>query len=214
MHCSIPTRSRCSPAWAYFAGTVPLSAIEAIAAPGSDPTATLDRLEDLLEFSFVRRREDRRLGVRFLVPQALRDYAVEQLAEMGEEDEVRRLHADYVASVADAGRLWKWGATAEQRLALQSIADEIRPAVAWVRERDPDLHVRMCAAISSFWVYGGVLSELAHELGRALASNAGSATERASIITILAKCAQLRRHRRGFGSAHRPGRRGVARRRR
>lgn len=176
-----------------FAGTVPLSAIEAIAAPGSDPTATLDRLEDLLEFSFVRRREDRRLGVRFLVPQALRDYAVEQLVEMGGEDEVRRLHAEYVASVSYAARLWKWGASAERRLDLQAVLDEIRPAVAWARERDPDLHVRLCAAISPYWSYAGVLSELAHELRRALESNAGSAAERAWIITILAKCAQLRR---------------------
>jgi predicted ATPase/class 3 adenylate cyclase len=175
-----------------FAGSVPLTAVEAIAEPGSDPTETLDRLEDLLEFSFVRRREDRRLGVRFLVPQALRDYAAEELVERGEEDEVRRLHAEYVAGVAYAARLWKWGASAERRLDLQAVLDEIRPAVAWARERDPELHVRICAAISSYWVYAGVLSELADELRRALESESGSEAERASMITILAKCAQLR----------------------
>ena len=92
-----------------------------------------------------------------------------------------------------AARLWKWGASAERRLDLQAVLDEIRPAVAWARERDPDLHVRLCAAISPYWSYAGVLSELAHELRRALESNAGSAAERAWIITILAKCAQLRR---------------------
>jgi predicted ATPase/class 3 adenylate cyclase len=175
-----------------FAGAVPLTAVEAIAEPGSDPTETLDRLEDLLEFSFVRRREDRRLGVRFLVPQALRDYAVEQLAELGEEGQVRRLHAEHLAGVAYAARLWKWGASAEQRLDLQAVLDEIRPAVAWARERDPELHVRICAAISSHWVYAGVLSEVADELRRALESKSGSAAERAWIIMILAKCAQLR----------------------
>jgi len=54
------------------------------------------------------------------------------------------------------------------------VLDEIRPAVAWARERDPELHVRICAAISSHWVYAGVLSEVADELRRALESKSGS----------------------------------------
>ncbi|MDQ6804861.1 MAG: winged helix-turn-helix domain-containing protein [Actinomycetota bacterium] len=173
------------------AGAVPLTAVEAIAPTGMGEPELLDALAALLDYSFVRRQEDRRLGVRFLIPQALRDFALERLIESDLEDETRGLHADHVARVAHAARLVKWGASDEERAELLAVSGEIRPAVAWARERDPQLHVRICAALASYWVYGGVLSEVTEELGRARASAAGSAAERAWFLTALAKCAQL-----------------------
>lgn len=172
-------------------GAVPLEAVEALAGGSGSSTTALDRLEQLLEFSFVRRHEDRRLGLRFLVPQALRDYALERLMAAMEEDSVRRLHAEYVTKVAQDVRLWKWGTTLRQRTALLAVADEIRTAVAWARSNDPELHVRMCAALAAYWVYRGVISEVSDEFRRARASGLGSRADRAWILTLLAKCAQL-----------------------
>lgn len=172
-------------------GAVPLEAVEVLAGENGSSIAALEELEQLLEFSFVRRREDRRLGLRFLVPQALRDYALERLMAAGEEDRVRRLHADYVTMVAHDVRLWKWGTTPEQRTALLAVAEEIRTAVAWARSSDPELHVRMCAVLAAYWVYRGVISEVSEELRRARASGLGSRADRAWILTLLAKCAQL-----------------------
>ena len=149
------------------------------------------RLEGLLEFSFVRRREDPELGVRFVVPQELRDFVLERLAALGERDEVRQRHAEHIERVARAARLWKWGATAEQRFGLRAVWDEIRPAVAWAREHDPELHVRLCAALAAYWVYGGVLFEVAEELRRARESGAGVPADRALILSLLAKCGRL-----------------------
>jgi predicted ATPase len=171
------------------AGAVPLTAVEAIAPAGD--AELLDALAGLLDFSFVRRLEDHRVGARFLVPQALRDFALERLIAADLEDETRRLHAEYVARVAHAARLVKWGASDEQRAQLLAVSSEIRPAVAWAREHELQLHVRICAALASYWVYGGVLSEVTTELDRARASGAGSAAERAWLLTALAKCAQL-----------------------
>jgi predicted ATPase/class 3 adenylate cyclase len=171
------------------AGPVPLGAIEALA--GGDAIEAADDLEQLLEFSLVRRREDRHLGLRFLVPQALRDYGLEQLAKAGDEEHVRRLHAEYVTAVARRVRLWKWGTTLEQRTALLAVADEIRTAVASARQVDPELHVRLCAALAAYWTYRGVLSEVTHEFRSARQSGLGSRAERAWILTLLAKCAQL-----------------------
>jgi tetratricopeptide (TPR) repeat protein len=96
-----------------------------------------------------------------------------------------------MARVAHAARLVKWGASDEQRADLLAVSSEIRPAVAWAREHEPQLHVRICAALASYWVYGGVLSEITTELDRARASGAGSAAERAWLLTALAKSAQL-----------------------
>lgn len=174
------------------AGAVPLSAVEAIATATSGEAELLDALAGLLDFSFVRRLEDDRVGACFLVPQALRDFALERLIASGLEDETRRRHAEYVARASHAARLVKWGASDEQRAELLAVASEIRSAVAWAREHEPQLHVRICAALASYWVYGGgVLSEVTTELERARASGAGSAAERAWLLTALAKCAQL-----------------------
>jgi predicted ATPase/DNA-binding SARP family transcriptional activator len=173
------------------AGAVPLTAIAAIGPAETAEPELLDSLAALLDFSFARRQEDRDRGVRFLVPQALRDFALERLIESGLENDTRRLHAEHVARVAHAARLVKWGSSDEQRAELRAISGEIRPAVAWAREHDPERHVRLCAALTSYWVYGGVLSEVTEELERALSSGAGSAAERAWLLTARAKCIQL-----------------------
>ena len=174
-----------------FAGAVPLSAIQSVA-PAQNDTDLLDQLDALLDFSFVRRVADRRLGIRFVIPQALRDFAVERMVESQLEEATRRLHAEHVGSVAHSGRLQKWGATAVQRAELRAVADEIRPAVAWARAHDPALHVRLCAALSIYWLHGGVLSEAAEEFAHARGSGAGSPAERAWIVTALAKIPQLK----------------------
>jgi predicted ATPase len=172
-------------------GAVPLTAVEAIAPANTGEAELLDALAGLLDFSFVRRLEDHRVGARFLVPQALRDFALERLIAADLEDETRQRHAEYVARIAHAARLVKWGASDEQRAELLAVSSEIRPAVAWAREHEPQAHVRICAALASFWVNGGVLSEVMTELDRALASGAASAAVRAWLLTALAKCAQL-----------------------
>jgi predicted ATPase/DNA-binding SARP family transcriptional activator len=176
---------------AVCVGAVPLSLVEAVAGSDAKPEETLDALEGLLEFSFARRQDDERFGVRFRVPQALRDFALERVVSLGQEEDARRKHAEHVAQLATAARLWKWGATAEQRTRLLAVIEEIRPAVAWAREHLPGLHARICADLASYWVYAGVISEVSDELTRARDSGAGSVAERAWIITLLAKCAQL-----------------------
>ncbi len=179
---------------AVCAGAVPLPAVEAIAESGDELEAPLDALEALLECSLLRRQVDRRLGMRFGMPQALRPFALERLAAAGAEDAARERHAEYVATVAHAARLWKWGATPEQRAALLAVAAEIRPAVAWAREHSPILHVRLCAALAPYWVYRGVISEVSDEFRHARESGLGTADQRAWITTMLAKCEQLHRN--------------------
>jgi predicted ATPase len=167
-------------------GPVPLSTVEAIADPAEEETA-LDRLDALLECGLVRQRRDARLGVRFFMPQALRDYALERLADSGHEQSVRRQYAEHVAAVAHAARLWKWGAAPDQQTDLLAVSDEIRPAVAWTRENARELHVRLCAALAPYWVYRGALADVSEELRQAFDSGIGSIAERAWISTFLAK---------------------------
>lgn len=170
------------------AGPVPLGMVAVLHDSAAGETAMLDRLEALLESSFIRRREDPLIGARFVMPQALRNYAAERLTESGAETVIRRRHAGYVAEVAYAARLWKEGATDEQMVALQAVEAEIRPAVAWAREHNPSLHVRICAGTAVFWLYRNVISETKQELERAIDSGAGTPAERARCLTIQAQC--------------------------
>lgn len=176
---------------AVCAGPVPLSMIEALSRPERAPEQVLDDLDELLESSLVRRIDDRRLGSRYLVPQALRDYALEEL--LGDEDEAlaRRRHAEHVARVAHEAQLWKWGATEAQRKALLAVAAEVRPAVTWATGHDAALQVRLGARLAPYLVYRGVISETAEILEQARTTGAGTAAERAWVVTLLAKCEQM-----------------------
>jgi predicted ATPase/class 3 adenylate cyclase len=176
---------------AVCAGPVPLSMIEALCRPERTPDEVLDDLDALLDSSLVRRIDDRRLGARYVVPQALRDYALEQLLTPDVEPVVRRRHAEQVAELAREAQLWKWGATEAQRVALLSVALEIRPAVAWAAHNDPALQVRLSAALAPYLVYRGVISETSEVLDQARASEAGTPAQRAWVVTLLAKCEQM-----------------------
>lgn len=175
------------------AGPVPLSMVEALAGPQADPAGTLDDLETLLDCSLARRVGDPRFRTRFLMPQALRDYALEQLLTSGLHADVSRRHAEHVAEVAHGARLWKWGATEAQREALLAVSGEIRVAVTWARQNDSSLHVRLCACLGLYWLYRGIIVEATEELERARSSGSGERAERAWVLTLLAKCMQLRR---------------------
>jgi len=174
------------------AGPVPLAMVAALAGTEVGETRMLDRLDALLESSFLRRRQDPRLGARFVMPQALRNYAAERLGESDADTLIRGRHAAYVAEVAYTARLWKEGATDVQLAALHAIEAEIRPAVAWAREHDPALHVRICAGAAVFWIYRGVIAEVVDELERAIDSGAGTPAERARCLTIQAQCLRFR----------------------
>jgi predicted ATPase len=174
---------------AVCAGPAPLSLIEALSSPGREPEQVLDDLDELLDGSLVRRIGDRRLGSRYLVPQALRDYALEELLE--DEAVVRRRHAEQVARVAHDAQLWKWGATEAQRKALLAVAAEVRPAVTWATGHDAALQVRLGARLAPYLVYRGVISETREILDQARSCGAGTTAERAWVVTLLAKCEQM-----------------------
>ena len=137
-----------------FAGPVPLDAVEAVAGP-----AALDALEALLDFSLLRRVESPAHGWRFTMPQALRDFARGKLADSGEEDDVRRRHAQHVLDVANAARFWFAAPRAAQRSVL-AIDPELRPALAWAEARDPELYRELVAALGLGLLRRGFVGEL------------------------------------------------------
>ena len=140
---------------AAFSGPAPLEAVEAIAAP----LDTLDALSGLVDASLVRRDD----GVRYTLPQAVRDFAAEHLRASGEEDEVRRAHGAYLASLGEACR--GVGDSDAVRGRVLALAAEQRPALTWAREHDPELHARLTLALAVVMVDFGRMRTAHEELG-------------------------------------------------
>lgn len=143
-----------------FAGPAPLDAVEAVAEDPTDalPLVALDALQGLVDFSLIRRDESPVNGLRFTMPQALRDFAREELARSGEEDLIRRRHAEHVAAVAEGSRIW-YSASLEERGRVLKIESEVRPALSWARAHDRDLYRRLVAALGLGLIRRGQVRE-------------------------------------------------------
>jgi predicted ATPase len=153
---------------AAFAGPAPLDAVEAVAEVAGErgPVDTIEALSGLIDASFVQRTDSREHGVRYTVPQAVRDFAAEQLSASREESAVRAVHAAHVAAVAETFRgVGTPDPAVAQVLALEA---EFRAALAWTREHAPALHTRVAAALGLVLNDRGRAREAHTELGLAI----------------------------------------------
>ena len=143
-----------------FAGGWSLDAVEAVCGPGLD-IDVLDGLGGLVDGSLVRRPETGDDAVRFRMLETIREYAAEQLAGSGEEDDVRRRHAEHVRDLAEAAEPHLAGDGLDRWLArLEAEQDNIRTALDWATDsRQTETALRIAAAMWRFWQHRGPLSE-------------------------------------------------------
>jgi predicted ATPase/DNA-binding CsgD family transcriptional regulator len=95
------------------------------------------------------------------------EYAERKLRERGEEDEVRRAHAEHFARLArEAADTWLSGSLGKGELAwLTAIArelDNLRTAMTWLRDhgsQEAALEIALNLARLRFWWYSGLLPE-------------------------------------------------------
>lgn len=143
-----------------FAGGWSLDAVHAVCGPGLD-IDVLDGLGGLVDGSLVRRRDVGDGDVRFRMLETIREYAVEKLASSGEEDAVRRRHAEYVRDVAEEAEPHFTGEGLDRWLArLEVEQDDVRTALDWASESgEAETALRTAAAIWRFWQHRGPLAE-------------------------------------------------------
>jgi predicted ATPase/DNA-binding CsgD family transcriptional regulator len=151
---------------AVFAGTCSLEAVEAVCA-ASDVvvTAVLDHLNHLFDKSLVVVEQDGG-EARYQLLEPVRQYALARLVERGEREVVRRRHALYFVSFAEArgyesnvGGPRRFPATRE--LALEYPNN--RAALAWsIEHSEAQLGLRLAGSLMFFWqIYGPVTESLA-----------------------------------------------------
>jgi tetratricopeptide (TPR) repeat protein len=99
----------------------------------------------------------------------VREYAGEHLALSGEEPDARRRHRDHFLRVAEelAGRLEE-----AERLdlveTLEADQENLRAALAWSLEKDPEDGLRLAVALDGFWRFRSRLQEGCQWVGRLL----------------------------------------------
>jgi predicted ATPase/DNA-binding SARP family transcriptional activator len=134
---------------AVFAGGCTLEAAEFVC------ETTLETLAALVDHNLLRRRDGR-----FVMLATVRAFAAQRLEETGPE-EVRRRHAEWLTELAEAMAAGTF-AGEDVRVWLDRIQpehDNIRAALAWSLEEDPETALRLASSLRLFWEVRGHFSE-------------------------------------------------------
>jgi len=121
----------------------------------------LDCLEALVDNSLLAREETSSDEPRFLMLQTIREFALECLAESGEEEALHRKHAQFFLSIAERVEPQLHGPRQAAWLErLEQEHDNLRAAMTWLlSEQDADGCLRLGVALGRFWRIHGHLSE-------------------------------------------------------
>ena len=161
-----------------FAGGFTVDAAEAVA---GDPGAAgvIDALAALIDHGLVQRPAETGPASRPRLLETIREFALEELAASGEQDDVRAAHAAFYVALARSGD--------SERLEPEQA--NLRAAMRWYLAReDQDGALALSAASSAFWLSRGHLTEGRRWLEQALALGDGPPTAdraRASIAAGL-----------------------------
>jgi predicted ATPase/DNA-binding SARP family transcriptional activator len=140
---------------AVFVGGCTASSAAAVCA------ATRGALASLVAKSLLQERLGADDEPRYVLLETVRAYALERLAESGEEDALRRLHAEHYAAIADDAEHERGGY--EGQKAWEGLEEEqgnFRAALDWsANTGDAELQLRLAGALAYFWVVRGHLSE-------------------------------------------------------
>ncbi|MBA2383545.1 MAG: hypothetical protein H0V68_02635, partial [Actinobacteria bacterium] len=138
-----PAERRLLARLAVFVGGCTLEAAEKVGDAG------LDTLQSLVEKSLVRVRD----GGRFWMLETIREFALERLAESGEEEALRRAHAVWFHELALEANLAEDARGIAQRhdLVLPEGAN-VRTAIDWAEARgDIELALSIAVELENFW---------------------------------------------------------------
>ncbi len=160
-----------------FAGGFTVDAAEAVA--GGRAAAAIDTLAVLIDHGLVQRPVEMGPASRPRLLETIREFALEELAASGEQDDVRAAHAAFYVALARSGDSER----------LEPEQGNLRAALRWYLAReDQDGALALSSASSAFWLSRGHLSEGRGWLEQALALGDGPPTAdraRASIAAGL-----------------------------
>jgi tetratricopeptide (TPR) repeat protein len=161
-----PSQQRVFAQLAVFVGGCSLEAAEAVCIRGEG--SVLDDVSGIVEESLATR--ERAPSPRVSMLETVREYALEHLGALPEEEEVRLRHGTYFLQFAEEAEAESAGPDqAEWFEQLEREHDNLRSALIFFREHGAaDLELRLCVALWRFWQTHGHLDEGRRALERAL----------------------------------------------
>ncbi|MDQ3928599.1 MAG: helix-turn-helix domain-containing protein, partial [Chloroflexota bacterium] len=188
---------------AVFAGGSSLEAVDQVCSFNLESEAqerqegeetTLRRLESLVDRHLLQYVLGSRQGEgpRFEMLETIREYAWEQLRESGEDEALRRAHAEYFGSLTEQARRELYGpgqGSWFDRLEMEH--DNLRAALDWSHAAgaDADLGLPIAATLGWFWEVRAYYSEGRERLTRILSTTEDSTpnTARARALCAAAR---------------------------
>ncbi len=141
---------------AVFDGGFTLDAAKAVSAPVA--VDSLDGIAALVDTSLIKPVDVGTPEPRYLMLETLREFGIDQLAEQGEIDSVRAVHAEYFTHFAEeiVPRI-SGPSPASEIAALGRDRDNIRAALRWYDEQreEPGQLLRLTAALGLLWEMDG-----------------------------------------------------------
>jgi predicted ATPase/class 3 adenylate cyclase len=127
--------------------------LEAIEAVCTDCPNALDSLSSLVDKSLLRQAEQENGELRFSMLETIREYALERLAESGDEEGTLRKHALFFLDLAEIAEPELRGARQTYWLdRLETEHENLRAAMAWAIEKgEAEIGLRLAAALWRFW---------------------------------------------------------------
>jgi len=155
-----------------FTGGFTIEAVEMIGAglaTNADPGGVLDILSALVSNSLVGQYEVRGES-RFRMLETIREFGAEQLALRGEADQLQLLLAGYWLELCEQAESDLLGGPGQLGRLLQLAAeqDNLRSALTWSFGNQPEIGLRLAAALGWFWYLRGHFTEGRDWLKRAL----------------------------------------------
>ena len=151
-----------------FAGPFALEAAEEVCG------AELDDVATLVDSSLIKP-----IGEDFFVLATIRAYAREKLSG---EDDLRRRHAVFFSAHAEQAYRGHFDAEAEWSSRLERAYDDLRAALDWLSDDDPDRALELAGALGWYWLSRGLLREGRARLAAALAESGVTGRPRARAL--------------------------------
>jgi predicted ATPase/DNA-binding CsgD family transcriptional regulator len=159
-----------------FAGGFTVEAAEAVAGDPGAP-GVIDALAALIDHGLVQRPAETGPASRPRLLETIREFALEELAASGEQDDVRAAHAAFYVALARRGD--------SERLEPEQA--NLRAAMRWYLAReDQDGALALASSSSAFWLSRGHLTEGRRWLEQALALGDGPPTAERAQASIAA----------------------------
>ena len=152
-----------------FAGGFTLDAVEEVCSgDGLERVAILDLLSSLVDKSLVL-AEEHGPAVRYRLLETIRQYGAERLVAAAEQEALRDRHCDAYLALAELAAPELAGRR-EWLDVLDTEAANLDAALDWAVQTDANGALRLCAAVSHWWLLRGLYGAAGRGFDRALAA--------------------------------------------